>query len=80
MSISCSSELRIEVVDDGAPRRPDVPNRRARVPVPVPRSGGGHGLVGMRERVTALGGRVTAAPLPDRGFRVSAELPLDEAS
>lgn len=36
----------------------------------------GHGLVGMRERVTVLGGSLTAGPLPAGGFRVVAELPL----
>ncbi|MFJ6164669.1 sensor histidine kinase [Micromonospora orduensis] len=35
----------------------------------------GHGLAGMRERVTALGGRLTAGPRPDGGFRVYAHLP-----
>jgi signal transduction histidine kinase len=35
-----------------------------------------YGLVGMRERATALGGRLTAGPTPD-GFRVSCLLPLD---
>ncbi|MFF6774850.1 sensor histidine kinase [Streptomyces sp. NPDC012637] len=41
---------------------------------PVP--GGGHGLVGMRERVTALGGTLTAAPRYGGGFRVQAILPV----
>jgi signal transduction histidine kinase len=35
-----------------------------------------HGIVGMRERVTALGGTLLAGPRPDGGFRVSAVLPL----
>ncbi|MFC3997211.1 histidine kinase [Nocardiopsis sediminis] len=39
---------------------------------------GGHGLVGMRERVAMLGGRLRAAPLPDGGFEVTADLPLGD--
>ena len=40
------------------------------------RTGGGHGLLGMRERVTALGGRCTAGPRYGGGFRVHAILPV----
>ena len=36
---------------------------------------GGHGLVGMRERVAAFGGSLTTAPRPEGGFVVSARLP-----
>jgi signal transduction histidine kinase len=36
----------------------------------------GHGLIGMRERVTLLGGHLDAAPLPEGGFSVRATLPL----
>jgi signal transduction histidine kinase len=39
---------------------------------PVP----GGGLLGMRERTVALGGALIAAPRPEGGFRVRAELPL----
>jgi signal transduction histidine kinase len=35
-----------------------------------------YGLVGMRERATALGGELTAGPTPD-GWRVSCRLPLE---
>lgn len=38
--------------------------------------GTGHGLAGMRERVTALGGSLTAGPDPAGGFRVYARLPM----
>ncbi|WP_433796070.1 sensor histidine kinase [Actinoplanes sp. CA-252034] len=40
---------------------------------PVP----GVGLQGMRERVTALGGRLRAEPRSEGGFTVQAELPLE---
>ena len=36
----------------------------------------GHGLVGMRERVTLLGGSLSALPTPDGGYLVTATIPL----
>jgi signal transduction histidine kinase len=39
-------------------------------------TGAGQGLAGMTERVTALGGELTAGHQPDGGFRVFARLPL----
>ena len=36
----------------------------------------GHGLIGMRERVEALGGTLAAGPGPDAGWAVRATLPL----
>lgn len=40
---------------------------------------GGHGLLGMKERVTAHGGGFAAGPTADGGFRVSAMVPLRSA-
>lgn len=37
--------------------------------------GGGHGLVGLRERAQSLGGTLEARPMPDGGFLVRAEFP-----
>jgi signal transduction histidine kinase len=41
--------------------------------------GAGHGLIGMRERVEAVRGRLAAGPDPDGGFTVCAEIPRDPA-
>ena len=43
-------------------------------------SNGGHGLVGMRERVAMLGGSLKAGPRANGGFRVSASLPFERLS
>ncbi|WNM31681.1 sensor histidine kinase [Streptomyces sp. Li-HN-5-11] len=58
--------LRVTVTDDGRPGAPKG-------------AGSGHGLIGMRERATAIGGTVTAGPRPEGGFQVVAELPLSLA-
>ncbi|MCM1974734.1 MULTISPECIES: sensor histidine kinase [unclassified Streptomyces] len=55
-------------IDDDGTATPDS--------VPLP----GIGLLGMRERVTALGGRLLAAPRREGGFTVRAELPVERAS
>ncbi|TYB56424.1 sensor histidine kinase [Nonomuraea sp. PA05] len=55
-------------VDDDGKATADAP--------PVP----GVGLRGMRERVTALGGRLLAEPRAEGGFTVRAELPYDHAA
>ncbi len=38
--------------------------------------GDGHGIIGMRERATSVGGSLTAGPVPGGGFAVRATLPL----
>jgi signal transduction histidine kinase len=40
---------------------------------------GGHGLVGMRERVAMFGGTLTARPRAEQGFEVTAVLPYGES-
>ncbi|WP_406729405.1 sensor histidine kinase [Streptomyces sp. GD-15H] len=59
--------LAIRVDDNGKATLP---------PAPTP----GLGLLGMRERVTALGGRLRAEPRGEGGFTVQAELPTNGAS
>jgi signal transduction histidine kinase len=54
----------------------EVSSQRA-AGTPPQREGSGHGLVGMRERVTLLGGELDAGPRPDGGFLVTARIPLE---
>jgi signal transduction histidine kinase len=61
----------IEVTDDGA--------GGAQAGSPE-HAGQGHGLIGMRERVALYGGEFSAGPLPGRGYRVSARLPIGAAA
>jgi signal transduction histidine kinase len=58
-------EVEIEVRDDGVGIGPGV--------------GGGHGLLGMRERAAMFGGEIEAGPRAEGGFVVRARLPVASA-
>jgi signal transduction histidine kinase len=60
-----AGRLRVVVSDDGAGQNGS-------------RRPGGHGLVGMRERVAVYGGTLEAGPVAGGGFRVDASIPFDE--
>jgi signal transduction histidine kinase len=45
-----------------------------------PSPGAGHGITGMRERVSMLNGEMTAAPTDDDGYEVTVFLPVASAS
>jgi len=64
--VNAPGELRVEVL-----------NERGTVP-PSTIGGAGRGIVGMRARVSAVGGRLATGTTPDGGFRVSAVLPVPE--
>lgn len=64
-----ASKVLIQVVDGGGPGQPDSK--------PLT---GGHGIVGMRERMGAFGGTLVAERPPEGGFRVVAEVPVDGVS
>ncbi len=55
--------LELEISDDGRAEG-------------LPGSSGGHGLVGMRERVALYGGRLSVGPQPGGGFSVHVLLPV----
>lgn len=59
--------LAIEIIDDGAGASTSLSN-----------TGGGHGLVGIRERVEIYGGEFSASPKIGGGFVVAAVLPLTD--
>jgi signal transduction histidine kinase len=59
-----ADDLEIEISDDGRGAAPDLGS-----------IGGGHGLVGMRERVELYGGSLTTGLRRAAGFRVTAWLP-----
>ncbi|XRQ15484.1 sensor histidine kinase [Actinomadura welshii] len=60
--------LRVSVRDNGPGPAPGAPH------------GGGHGVLGMRERAAAVGGELRAGPGPVGGFLVEATLPAAETS
>ncbi|MGC4942245.1 sensor histidine kinase [Kribbella sp. DT2] len=66
--IDCGPDvLAIHIEDDGKAATDTAPTL-------------GVGLLGMRERVTALGGRLRAEPREQGGFTVRAELPVEQLS
>lgn len=62
--------LELTVSDDG----------RHGAPLPEPARGGGFGIEGMKERAAAMGGRLTAGPLPTGGWQVRARLPFTDTA
>ncbi|MET8808673.1 sensor histidine kinase [Streptomyces sp. NPDC004546] len=66
--IDCRPDALAIRIDDDGKATPDT--------APTP----GVGLLGMRERVTALGGRLRAEPRSEGDFTVQAELPVDQTS
>ncbi|MET8623941.1 histidine kinase [Kitasatospora sp. NPDC004669] len=56
----------------------EVRNGPGEAPPNGPGNGGGYGLVGLSERVGALGGRLDAGPDGTGGFRLSARLPAPD--
>jgi signal transduction histidine kinase len=72
---AATASVRIDYRPDALVIRVDDDGRATPDTAPVP----GVGLLGMRERVTALGGRLRAEPRGEGGFTVHAELSVDQA-
>lgn len=66
------SRIDIEVRDDGLGANIAGPGAGI-----IKQEGSGYGLTGMAERVTAMGGILTAGPAPEGGWRVTASIPTD---
>lgn len=68
---SLGGTVRVDVTDDGG-----APNRQP----PLPATASGYGLIGLRERVSVIGGTLTAGALGGRrrGWRLRATLPVTE--
>ncbi len=73
----CRAEVRLR--RDGQRLTVRISNDAGSAPPPAEDStgdGGGHGLVGMRERARLYGGTVTAGPCVEGGFAVELTMPL----
>jgi signal transduction histidine kinase len=73
---AATASVRIDYRRDALAIRVDDDGKATPEAAPAP----GVGLLGMRERVTALGGRLRAEPRGEGGFTVQAELPVGPAS
>ncbi|MCC5578873.1 sensor histidine kinase [Microtetraspora sp. AC03309] len=71
---AASATVRVDYLPDGVLVQVDDDGRAAPGTSPV----SGVGLIGMRERVAALGGVLRAGPRPEGGFTVRAELPTED--
>jgi len=69
VTLSFADDVTVEVADDGT----SASNSSAG-------DGGGRGLIGMRERVDALGGTLVARRFAGRGFTVRASLPIQHSN
>jgi signal transduction histidine kinase len=73
VSVGCDDgDLCVEITDPGGNGRTAAATNGT-----GQASGTGHGIIGMRERVSLCGGEFTAGPMPGQGFRVAARFPLN---
>jgi len=65
VKLACGDGVRVEIVNEAPPVGA----------AGIGELGSGHGLTGLAERVTALGGTICSSPVPAGGWRLSAEFP-----
>jgi signal transduction histidine kinase len=70
-----ADSLTVAVTDQGRRVPGELPAH-----APPPRTGSGHGIIGMRERIAVFGGQFAAGPGPDGGFCVRAQFPIPEVA
>ena len=84
VDLACSErEVRMEIADDGGLTGATPPSTAPPSTAPPSAPGGQefkHGVLGMRERVAAFGGSLSAQRRPESGFLVVARLPVQGAS
>jgi signal transduction histidine kinase len=81
-SLARQAQVRVTYVEDGVDIEVRDVGRGSHPPPAHVGSGGGHGLLGLRERTRLLGGVLDYGSLDGTGFRVAAHLPssMDAAS
>ncbi|MFG1842067.1 sensor histidine kinase [Micromonospora sp. NPDC049175] len=70
------ARTRIRVRQTPQSLRVTISNGRGRPGTTPPLPVGGHGLLGLAERVHLIGGKLTSGPTPDGGFSLAAEVPI----
>ncbi|WP_106850751.1 sensor histidine kinase [Blastococcus sp. Marseille-P5729] len=75
-----AADVEVEIADDGLPAATASGPAQPVIQPSTPTPGGGLGLVGMRERVIALGGELEAGPRSRGGWLVRAAIPVPQPS
>ena len=71
------TNARVDLCYDAAAIRIEIADSGRGVTAGAAGDGTGHGLIGMRERASSVGGRLQAGPRPEGGYLVTAVLPAE---
>ncbi len=75
-----SQLVMVEIIDDGRPAASELAASEQNSVIPTRQSAIGHGLRGLEERITALGGRFEVGTAHNGGFRLAVSVPLSSLS